>query len=77
LAVLGFALLFSFFLGNLLGFYIFFELSLLPLIFVIMGWGYQVERVSASFYLLIYTLVGSFPLLLVFLILRLNQSNLN
>lgn len=60
-------LLMTFIFKDLLGFYIFFELSLLPLMFVILGWGYQVERVQAAFYLVIYTIVGSLPLLLVFL----------
>ena len=52
--------------NELLGFYIFFEVSLVPLIIIILGWGYQVERIQASFYLLIYTLVGSLPLLFFF-----------
>jgi len=60
-------LLLTFLFKDLLGFYMFFELSLLPLMFVILGWGYQVERIQASFYLTIYTIVGSLPLLLVFL----------
>ena len=55
--------------NELLGFYIFFEVSLVPLIIIILGWGYQVERIQASFYLLIYTLVGSLPLLFFFLII--------
>jgi NADH-ubiquinone oxidoreductase chain 4 len=54
---------FSFY--RVLGFYIFFEVSLLPLIFMILGWGYQVERLQASFYLFIYTIFGSMPFLLV------------
>lgn len=37
---------------------------------LILGWGYQVERIRASFYLFIYTLVGSFPLLVVLLFLK-------
>ena len=53
----------TFLFKDILGFYIFFELRLIPLIFLIMGWGYQVERIQASFYLFIYTVVGSFPLL--------------
>ena len=53
----------TFLFKDMLGFYMFFELRLIPLIFLIMGWGYQVERIQASFYLFIYTVVGSFPLL--------------
>lgn len=48
---------------SLLGFYIFFELSLVPTLIVILGWGLQPERIRAGRYLMIYTLVGSLPLL--------------
>jgi NADH-ubiquinone oxidoreductase chain 4 len=58
-------LLVSFSFYRVLGFYVFFEVSLLPLIFIILGWGYQVERLQASFYLFIYTIFGSMPFLLV------------
>lgn len=56
-------LIFSFMSKDLLGFYIFFELSLIPLFFLVLGWGYQPERLQAAFYLFIYTLVGSLPFL--------------
>jgi len=49
---------------------VFFEVSLIPLTFLIFGWGYQVERVQAAFYLFVYTIVGSLPLLLVFIIYK-------
>nr|AIY61953.1 NADH dehydrogenase subunit 4 [Caetetermes taquarussu] len=48
---------------NLLSFYIFFESSLIPTLFLILGWGYQPERVQAGIYLLFYTLLASLPLL--------------
>ena len=48
---------------RLLGFYIFFELSLIPTLIIILGWGIQPERIRAGSYLMIYTLVGSLPLL--------------
>nr|YP_002971027.1 NADH dehydrogenase subunit 4 [Hydrometra greeni]ACJ69490.1 NADH dehydrogenase subunit 4 [Hydrometra greeni] len=57
-------LMFSFSCYNLMLFYIFFESSLIPTIFLILGWGYQPERLSSVFYLLFYTLFGSLPLLL-------------
>lgn len=57
-------LIFSFIFIDLLGFYILFEISLIPMIFLIVGWGYQIERLGAIFYLMLYTLAGSFPLLL-------------
>nr|YP_009648530.1 NADH dehydrogenase subunit 4 [Micromus angulatus]AMW67873.1 NADH dehydrogenase subunit 4 [Micromus sp. YW-2016]ARO47901.1 NADH dehydrogenase subunit 4 [Micromus angulatus]QCE31811.1 NADH dehydrogenase subunit 4 [Micromus angulatus] len=48
---------------NLLYFYLFFESSLIPTLFLILGWGYQPERLQAGIYLLFYTLLGSLPML--------------
>nr|ANQ92686.1 NADH dehydrogenase subunit 4 [Bathynomus sp. YS-2016] len=48
---------------NLLFFYILFEASLLPTFMLILGWGYQPERIQAGIYLLLYTLLASLPLL--------------
>nr|YP_009351607.1 NADH dehydrogenase subunit 4 [Hirtitermes hirtiventris]AQP30057.1 NADH dehydrogenase subunit 4 [Hirtitermes hirtiventris] len=48
---------------SLLSFYIFFESSLIPTLFLILGWGYQPERIQAGIYLLFYTLLASLPLL--------------
>nr|QNJ60004.1 NADH dehydrogenase subunit 4 [Amblytropidia mysteca] len=50
---------------SLLSFYIFFESSLIPTLLLILGWGYQPERLQAGIYLIFYTLVASLPLLLV------------
>nr|YP_009590053.1 NADH dehydrogenase subunit 4 [Magicicada septendecim]AWV83492.1 NADH dehydrogenase subunit 4 [Magicicada neotredecim]AWV83505.1 NADH dehydrogenase subunit 4 [Magicicada septendecim]QBM07972.1 NADH dehydrogenase subunit 4 [Magicicada septendecim]QBM07985.1 NADH dehydrogenase subunit 4 [Magicicada septendecim]QBM07998.1 NADH dehydrogenase subunit 4 [Magicicada septendecim] len=57
-------LILSFCSYNIMMFYIFFETSLIPTMIIIMGWGYQPERVSASYYLLFYTLFASFPMLI-------------
>nr|URX53689.1 NADH dehydrogenase subunit 4 [Bifiditermes nr. madagascariensis] len=48
---------------NLFSFYLFFESSLIPTIFIILGWGYQPERLQAGIYLLFYTLLASLPML--------------
>nr|QUJ10161.1 NADH dehydrogenase subunit 4 [Tropidothorax sinensis] len=48
---------------NLFSFYIWFESSMIPILFIIFGWGYQPERLMAGMYLIFYTLFGSFPLL--------------
>lgn len=45
-------------------FYILFEIRLLPISIIIMGWGYQPERSPAFIYIFIYTVRGSIPLLL-------------
>nr|UGS80173.1 NADH dehydrogenase subunit 4 [Anomopsocus sp. AnspLA] len=57
-------LVLSFYSLNIFMFYMFFESSLIPTFMMVMGWGYQSERVQASIYLLLYTLVSSLPLLL-------------
>ena len=44
-------------------FYIRFERSLIPTLILILGWGYQPERVEAGIYILFYTLFASLPLL--------------
>jgi NADH-ubiquinone oxidoreductase chain 4 len=44
---------------GLLSFYIFFESRLIPTLFLILGWGYQPERVQAGIHLLFYTLLAS------------------
>nr|YP_009468693.1 NADH dehydrogenase subunit 4 [Monomia gladiator]AVA09752.1 NADH dehydrogenase subunit 4 [Monomia gladiator] len=44
-------------------FYISFEASLIPTLILILGWGYQPERVQAGVYMLFYTLAFSLPLL--------------
>nr|YP_010177778.1 NADH dehydrogenase subunit 4 [Ripeacma umbellata]QST15497.1 NADH dehydrogenase subunit 4 [Ripeacma umbellata] len=49
---------------NLFMFYLFFEGSLIPTLMLIVGWGYQPERIQAGMYLLFYTLFASLPLLM-------------
>nr|YP_011026069.1 NADH dehydrogenase subunit 4 [Arctolamia fruhstorferi]WQM87497.1 NADH dehydrogenase subunit 4 [Arctolamia fruhstorferi] len=60
-------LMFSLFLAfssmNLFVFYMFFEISLIPTLILIIGWGYQPERVEAGTYLLFYTLLVSLPMM--------------
>lgn len=55
----------SFSISNLFMFYLFFESSLIPTFILILGWGYQRERIQAGVYILIYTLMASLPLLLI------------
>nr|ADO60380.1 NADH dehydrogenase subunit 4 [Sericinus montela] len=49
---------------NMFMFYLFFEGSLIPTLMLIIGWGYQPERIQAGMYLLFYTLFASLPLLM-------------
>nr|ATI10803.1 NADH dehydrogenase subunit 4 [Calvisia medogensis] len=63
--LLLFILLFLCFSSNsLIMFYMFFESSLIPTLFLIFGWGYQPERLQAGMYFLFYTLFSSLPMLL-------------
>nr|YP_009695434.1 NADH dehydrogenase subunit 4 [Diaphanes pectinealis]QEJ81664.1 NADH dehydrogenase subunit 4 [Diaphanes pectinealis] len=61
-------LLFSLFLTfcslNVFIFYIFFEFSLIPTLFLILGWGYQPERIQAGIYMIVYTLLGALPMMI-------------
>lgn len=60
---------------NLLLFYIFFEMSLIPTLHLILGWGYQTERLQAGVYLLFYTLFGSLPMIIrIFYLYRVSGS---
>lgn len=49
---------------DLFSFYLFFEGRLVPTLFLILGWGYQPERLQAGIYLILYTLFASLPLLI-------------
>nr|WGL40339.1 NADH dehydrogenase subunit 4 [Tomicus piniperda] len=49
---------------NMFIFYLFFEISLVPIFILILGWGNQPERMSAGVYLLFYTLLVSLPVMI-------------
>lgn len=60
---------------NLFVFYLFFESSLIPTLILIIGWGYQPERIQAGVYLLFYTMFASLPMLVsLFFIFYLTNS---
>nr|YP_010960414.1 NADH dehydrogenase subunit 4 [Polymetme thaeocoryla]WNH37778.1 NADH dehydrogenase subunit 4 [Polymetme thaeocoryla] len=58
-------------------FYITFEATLLPTLFLITRWGNQAERLNAGVYFLFYTLVGSLPLLVALLLLQADTGTLS
>jgi len=70
-------LFFSFISLNILIFYLFFEIRLIPIFYLIMGWGYQPERLQAGLFLLFYTLFASLPLLIGIFYLNDKRINLN
>ena len=57
-------LLLAFSVSSVLLFYFMFEVSLIPTLVLIIGWGYQPERLQAGMYLIIYTITASLPLLI-------------
>nr|AZL92897.1 NADH dehydrogenase subunit 4 [Parborlasia corrugatus] len=70
-------LILSFFVENFFLFYVFFEFSLVPTFLLILGWGYQPERMSASMYMIIYTVGASLPLLGCLFFCWANQAHLS
>nr|YP_010610701.1 NADH dehydrogenase subunit 4 [Luteuthis dentatus]WAP91469.1 NADH dehydrogenase subunit 4 [Luteuthis dentatus]WAP91495.1 NADH dehydrogenase subunit 4 [Luteuthis dentatus] len=64
-----------FMMTSLLLFYLFFEMSLLPTIMLILGWGYQPERLQAGLYFMLYTVFASLPLLLGILMVGMINSS--
>nr|YP_010231348.1 NADH dehydrogenase subunit 4 [Dermacentor auratus]QSV37417.1 NADH dehydrogenase subunit 4 [Dermacentor auratus] len=59
---------------NLLMFYLFFETVLFPIIMMILKWGNQPERLQAGFYMLMYTMFGSLPLLVLMIFFQISLS---
>jgi len=57
-----------------LSFYIRFEASLIPTLILILGWGYQPERIQAGVYFLFYTIFASLPLLVSILFVYFNRG---
>jgi len=68
LMVLLIILVFRFLDSSLIGFYFYFEASLIPTFLLILGFGYQPERLQAGLYLIFYTIFGSLPLLFIILL---------
>nr|AWV83804.1 NADH dehydrogenase subunit 4 [Cicadettana calliope] len=70
-------LILSFSTSSIMMFYICFESSLIPIMIIIMSWGYQPERINASYYLLFYTLFASLPMLMsIFFLYKYNMTNI-
>lgn len=62
-----FIFIYLFLITNIINFYIVFEISVIPLIFLVSYWGYSLERVKAIFYIFLFTFSFSFPFLLIVL----------
>nr|YP_009501900.1 NADH dehydrogenase subunit 4 [Euphyllura phillyreae]AWU48904.1 NADH dehydrogenase subunit 4 [Euphyllura phillyreae] len=59
-----FSLFIVFYSNSLIMFYIGFEMSVLPILLIILGWGYQPDRLEAGIYMLMYTVSFSLPFLI-------------
>nr|YP_002929390.1 NADH dehydrogenase subunit 4 [Urechis unicinctus]ABR12806.1 NADH dehydrogenase subunit 4 [Urechis unicinctus] len=70
-------LLLTFWASSFLSFYLFFEASLIPTAILILVWGYQPERLQASFYLMLYTVFASLPLLLSIMLIKTSNNHLS
>nr|AVW86161.1 NADH dehydrogenase subunit 4 [Panthalis oerstedi] len=60
---------------SLMSFYIMFEASLIPTLLLILGWGYQPERLQAGMYLMMYTISASLPLLINILLISASSGH--
>nr|YP_009695254.1 NADH dehydrogenase subunit 4 [Alicella gigantea]QAT19468.1 NADH dehydrogenase subunit 4 [Alicella gigantea] len=72
--ILLLSLVFSFSFSDYLLFYLSFETCLIPILFMILGWGYQPERAQAGVYMLFYTLLGSLPLFFMIMYIKMKQG---
>nr|YP_009680568.1 NADH dehydrogenase subunit 4 [Ophioplocus japonicus]QDH07342.1 NADH dehydrogenase subunit 4 [Ophioplocus japonicus] len=71
------ALIITFSSNNLIIFFLGFEATLVPTLFLISRWGMQNERIEAGYYFVFYTLVSSLPLFLSLLTLYNNEGHTN
>lgn len=75
LLALNLILVITFLASSSLLFYFIFEASLIPTLLLILGWGYQPERLQAGMYIMIYTVAASLPLLFSILWVRRKLSS--
>nr|UNH90046.1 NADH dehydrogenase subunit 4 [Ancylostoma sp. HL-2021] len=52
--------------SNMLMLYMYFELSMFPILIMILGYGSQIEKINSGYYLLFYAAICSFPFLFVY-----------
>nr|QXX99478.1 NADH dehydrogenase subunit 4 [Laevapex fuscus] len=66
----------AFSMENYILFYIFFEASLIPTLFLVVFWGYQPERLQAGSYMMLYTVSASLPLLVTLVYLFMKENSM-
>lgn len=52
--------------SNVILMYMYFELSMFPILVIILGYGSQIEKINSSYYLIFYAALCSFPFLFVY-----------
>lgn len=52
--------------SNMLILYMYFELSMFPILVIILGYGSQIEKINSGYYLLFYAAICSFPFLFIY-----------
>lgn len=55
-------------------FYILFELSAIPIFFIIIGWGYQPEKIKAGYSMLMYTISLASPVVIALVLIKLHSG---
>ena len=70
-----FFLILRFSVSDVIIFYLSFEACLIPILVMILGWGYQPERAKAGVYILFYTLFGSLPLFIILVYIFNNKGS--
>nr|ACF06390.1 NADH dehydrogenase subunit 4 [Toxocara canis] len=64
--LLVFVCVFFFVPVNVIMMYVFFELSMVPILIMILGYGSQIEKINSAYYLIFYAAFCSFPFLFVY-----------
>nr|QKW88329.1 NADH dehydrogenase subunit 4 [Trichagalma acutissimae] len=77
LIIMLISLILTFMSINYFMFYFFFEISMIPTLILIIGWGGQFERIEAGIYMLMYTLFASLPMMIIFFKIYNNMNLLN
>nr|YP_009484713.1 NADH dehydrogenase subunit 4 [Apis dorsata]ARR27619.1 NADH dehydrogenase subunit 4 [Apis dorsata] len=75
--ILMISLMFVFLSMNFLVFYLFYELGLLIIFYMVVKWGYSENRWLAGFYLMFYTMVFSLPMLYIIYYMYMMNYSLN
>nr|YP_010708757.1 NADH dehydrogenase subunit 4 [Cruznema tripartitum]WCR50924.1 NADH dehydrogenase subunit 4 [Cruznema tripartitum] len=60
--------------SNMMLMYMFFELSMFPILIMILGFGSQIEKINSSYYLLVYAAFCSMPFLYIFFVFNSNNN---